>query len=524
MNQEIELKLALPRRALAALRRHPLIAGAEKLGRAVTLDNTYYDTPALRLKARRIAVRTRRQGRAWLQTVKCAAVSNAGLSQRPEWEQTYTGAFDFSQVDLPEAARLLARRADDLVPVFTTRFRRETRRLCPREGVSILIMIDTGEVRVSAADGSERQAPICELELELEQGLPADLFALACQLAETLPLMPSDLSKAERGYRLFMGSPLRATRAETSALKRDQNGVDAFRSLAFSCVRQWQANAEAALSIKSMDVTPEDALQADLIHQLRVALRRLRALLKLFAPILPVDFAGDWNLRLRDNARRLGEARDLDVLNTELLGPVTAGALADAASMAELLRTASQAREDGHLALVQALEQAPQGRLLLEFGTALMQLPPSAPKQTGRDSLAAAVDLRKFARLRVARLRKRIRKQFDAASALEPARLHALRVGFKQLRYSLEFLAPLFPPKTLARYQRDLKKALRTLGFLQDVDIARERMLAWAADDATLTPAAAFVLGWHAPRYGRLRSRVLRECEPLLWGKTPWQG
>lgn len=45
MNQEIELKLTLPKRALAALRRHPLVSECDKLGNAVTLDNTYFDTP-----------------------------------------------------------------------------------------------------------------------------------------------------------------------------------------------------------------------------------------------------------------------------------------------------------------------------------------------------------------------------------------------------------------------------------------------------------------------------------------------
>ena len=144
MPEEIELKLALPPSALAALRRHPVVAGAEKLGNAVTLDNTYYDTPKLQLKARKVAVRTRRQGRRWLQTVKCAGQSSAGLSQRPEWEQAYTGAFDFSAIDARATAKLLRRHADALIPLFTTRFRRETRRLCPRDGVSILLMIDSG--------------------------------------------------------------------------------------------------------------------------------------------------------------------------------------------------------------------------------------------------------------------------------------------------------------------------------------------------------------------------------------------
>ena len=95
MSQEVELKLTLPRKALPALRRHPLIAGAAKQGNAATLDNTYFDTPDLALKARKVAVRTRRSGRVQLQTVKCAAESAGGLTQRPEWEQAFSGSFDF---------------------------------------------------------------------------------------------------------------------------------------------------------------------------------------------------------------------------------------------------------------------------------------------------------------------------------------------------------------------------------------------------------------------------------------------
>jgi len=513
MSQEIELKLALPKRALAALRRHPLVAGAEKLGNAAALDNTYYDTAELQLKARKVAVRTRRQGRSWLQTVKCAAVSNGGLSQRPEWEQPYSGRFDFSQIDDTAAAKLLNRHADALVPVFTTRFRRETRRLCPREGVSILLMIDTGEIRVTTPEGIERQAPICELELELEHGRAEDLFALACELAQTLPLMPADLSKAERGYRLFLDIPLTAVRAEASAIGAGNDVVDAFRDLAFTCVRQWQANAAAALSIAE-SAGDTDAIHPDFIHQLRVAQRRLRALLKLFAPALPAEFAGRWNANLRDNARRFGDARDLDVFHDELLAPLAPEGLADEASMAGLLQTTARAREAARHAAGQALDMATQGRLLLELSADLLRLQ--------GNSLIAAADLRTFARLRLARLRKRARRRFEAASALVPTRLHQLRISFKQLRYGMEFFAPLFPAKAVALYHGHLVKALDVLGFLQDVDIARGRMLAWADTDAGLKSAIAFVLGWHAPRYARLRGKVLQDAEPVLWGRTPW--
>jgi hypothetical protein len=49
----------------------------------------------------------------------------------------------------------------------------------------------------------EREEDICELELELRQGEPAALLELAAELAADLPLTPCDISKAERGYRLF---------------------------------------------------------------------------------------------------------------------------------------------------------------------------------------------------------------------------------------------------------------------------------------------------------------------------------
>ena len=519
MSEEIELKLALPRSALAALRRHPLVAAAEKLGNAVTLDNTYYDTPKLQLKARKVAVRTRRQGRRWLQTVKCAGQSSAGLSQRPEWEQAYTGSFDFSAIDARATAKLLKRHVDALIPVFTTRFRRETRRLCPRAGVSILLMIDTGAVQLTAPDGSTRETPICELELELEHGQVTDLFALACELAQTLPLMPADVSKAERGYRLHLDMPLRPTHAEVSTLSADQGVVEAFRDRAYACVRQWQANVADALALAAAQPQPSEVLapeltRAQFIHQLRIVLRRLRALLKLFAPALPAGFAGQWNARLRDNTRRFEDARELDVLHDELLTPVEAEILADASAMTALLQTTDNARDAAHCSAAQALDMAEQGRLLLEFSAALLHLP--------AHGLVPALDLRSFARLRLERLRKRARGQFDAAQTLEPTRLHVLRLGCKQLRYGLEVFAPLFGAKAVARYRTRIVKAQSGLGFLQDVDVAHARMRTWAARDAALQPAITFVLGWHGPRYTRLRQRILRHCQPVLWGKTPW--
>nr|BFE93174.1 hypothetical protein GCM10020185_37100 [Pseudomonas brassicacearum subsp. brassicacearum] len=58
--------------------------------------------------------------------------------------------------------------------------------------------LDLGHVVVG-----KQKEEICELELELREGEPTALLELAAELAATLPLMPCDISKAERGYRLY---------------------------------------------------------------------------------------------------------------------------------------------------------------------------------------------------------------------------------------------------------------------------------------------------------------------------------
>ena len=65
------------------------------------------------------------------------------------------------------------------------------------------LALDTGRVVAHRGTPQQKEARICELELELREGDPAALLELAAELAASLPLMPCDISKAERGYRLF---------------------------------------------------------------------------------------------------------------------------------------------------------------------------------------------------------------------------------------------------------------------------------------------------------------------------------
>jgi adenylate cyclase len=500
MSQEIELKLALPRKALPALRRHPIVQAAEKSSPTRMLDNTYYDTADLELRKRRIALRTRRQGRLLLQTVKCSAQSTGGLTSRPEWERPFAGSFDFGDVDATAVRKLLEASADELVPVFSTRFRRETREHRGEDDVRILMMIDTGEVVCG-----EHVAPICELELELVKGKPLDLLLLACQLAADLPLLPSDVSKAERGFRLHNGQQVQPLRAAASTITRDQSPVEAFIALASSCVQQWQANAVGAME----NPNPE------FIHQLRVSQRRLRSLLRLFAPALPETFVADWSGRLRDNANSFGDARDLDVLSDEILAPVAGTTAEEDAVLGRLQERVRIERDRARDAALARLDPAEQGRLIIGFMAALYAMP--------ENTLHRSVDLRTFARLQLSRIRKRVKKRFEAARTLIPARLHALRIALKQLRYGIEFFTPLLHPREVVRCGKSLARAQNALGFINDLDVARHRLAAMAGDDVELTRAAAFSCGWHGPQYAKACRASIRELTPLLEEKTRWK-
>ncbi|WP_354687623.1 CYTH domain-containing protein [Cupriavidus necator] len=200
MPQEIELKLAVPDTALAPLAAW-LDANGEPQGEA-TLLNIYLDTPEHELAQARAALRLRRKGEQWLQTLKTAGNSQRGLATRHEWETEIAGeAIDLQRFPA-EARAVLAPLIGRLAPVFRTDFVRRTW-LVTQNGARIEAALDTGTI---TAPGNAACEPIQELELEWLDGDAAQaadtLRAFAARLSAIASLAPSDLSKAARGYRL----------------------------------------------------------------------------------------------------------------------------------------------------------------------------------------------------------------------------------------------------------------------------------------------------------------------------------
>ncbi|MSQ47042.1 MAG: CYTH domain-containing protein [Deltaproteobacteria bacterium] len=201
MSTEIELKLLIASEDARRFLRHPLITALTwRKFAPQRLLSIYYDTTDCVLHQQRIAVRLRRVGRRWIQTVKTEGRVTAGVHERPEWEcDTTKDTFVFDEIADPTLRALFAdphlRHA--LHPVFVTDFSRTRRLLHLPSGDVVECALDRGEIHAG-----EDRLPICEVELELKSGDPRCLADLALRLRATLSLKPGNVSKAERGYRL----------------------------------------------------------------------------------------------------------------------------------------------------------------------------------------------------------------------------------------------------------------------------------------------------------------------------------
>jgi inorganic triphosphatase YgiF len=244
MHKETEIKLRISRETLAALREHPLLKKRNKSGWARhELSNQYFDTPERDLAKAKVALRLRRDGDAIIQTLKTRGHSVAGLSERNEFDWPLEKPkLDLKKLDASSWPAALAELDKKTIkPLFTTDFVREKAEIAWGRGKAKVVLeaaLDLG--KVVAGKLSEE---ICELELELREGDPAGLLELACELAATLPLMPCDISKAERGYRLLDPASF-SLAVPAPALDAEQSMDDGFSAVAWHLLGSSQRLAE----------------------------------------------------------------------------------------------------------------------------------------------------------------------------------------------------------------------------------------------------------------------------------------
>jgi triphosphatase len=131
-------------------------------------------------------------------------------------------------------------------------------------------------------------------------------------------------------------------------------------------------------------------------------------------------------------------------------------------------------------------------RLLLEFTAAIYTLGDTLP-----------MPLTDFARQQIASHAKKARKLASRHGELCPAERHKMRIVFKKLRYTLEFFAPLLPPRRLKAYLAALTQLQDELGLIND-QVTAETLIAEALKGRPIGPIHGWVAGRHALLVGEL--------------------
>ena len=494
MNEEIELKLRVTPAWAARLKRSKILQSCAS-GRASTrrLLSNYFDTPGFDLKALGGGLRIRRTGRRFVQTLKLPVEDSTGLQMFHEFERDVVGeAPDLSHiVDSLRLARLGDHKfVTELVPVFSTEFRRTT--IPVRiEDTDMEIAVDIGEIRVG--DG---RLPICEVELELRSGRPQRLLELALALHRELPAAWEYDTKAARGYRLAAGEAPRPRRGRSIDLEHDTTARVAFAVAARAAMAQMRANEACAR-------LGEDA---EGVHQFRVGLRRLRALVGAYRKTMVPEFHDYLAAELDWLQTEFGAARDWDVFIAESLQRLQTRLPEDQA-VAAMLDAAKVLREDAYRTMRAAIDGPRYTELLLRLEQSLGDGSWGAPVEgEGAPLDGPAID---FARAILDRRYKRLRKLGGKRAELPDEGLHRLRIAGKKLRYVADFFRGLFPKKPAAKFIAALAEVQDRLGSLNDAAVSRQLLQALEArlaDDknlAAMRHASGLVQGWQAARVDR---------------------
>ena len=227
---------------------------------------------------------------------------------------------------------------------------------------------------------------------------------------------------------------------------------DAIQAILRSCVEQWCANEAAA----------HDGSDPEGVHQIRVAIRRLRSAFSLFKPLLDPAKRAWLSGEAKAIVDGLGPARDWDVFRVELLAPV-AKARPDAA-LARLAAAAEAARTEGYAQVRAAIEAPSYTRYMLQLrGWIEARGWREAPTERGEAWLERPiVDFAAHVLGKRQRKALKLGRDFGELSAKER---HQVRIALKKLRYATEFFSALYPRKRAKPYLAALKELQDGLGI-----------------------------------------------------------
>jgi CHAD domain-containing protein len=249
-------------------------------------------------------------------------------------------------------------------------------------------------------------------------------------------------------------------------------------------------------------------LDAEFLHDFRVAVRRARSLLRPFRDALPPPARERLKEGLRALADATGAARDLDVFALAIDGYLCElGGLRK--ELAPVLEHLEKERARAHQRLRRELE-SPRHAELIGAWRELVDAPPPETAQ-------AAEPIVKTASARIWKRYKRMRKKgaalLDAPTERE---LHPLRIQGKKLRYVLELFPGVFPAQEIEEAIELLKSLQSNLGEINDLKVHEELIESTSLELLSPKGPALIAAGRLSGHLAALRREKLEKTERLL--------
>ncbi|MFZ1989309.1 MAG: CHAD domain-containing protein [Alphaproteobacteria bacterium] len=476
------------------------------------LVSTYHDTPDDRLFSAGIAWQIKRNGRTWTQTV--SPFNGHGAIHSSVEARLRTPDADTHAVpdqEIADAVKDALKDETTLGPRVATEITRTERRLMTPRGDIVDLALDTSDV----VAGETRDRTF-EVELELKAGTPESLIEIARPLAADMPLELSLVSAAERGFRLLKGKP--PGKAPWIVLPREASSAEALTTILSSCLRHIALHAAEARKGEGSEA----------IHQIRVSLRRLRAVLSDYARAFGCSELKVLADRARDLALLLSPARDLDVFLSDILLPAREFVTYPEA-LAHLAENAQNRRVAAWSTARAALDHADYRLFLIDVAAVALC---GVPNIEAGSTPVASLPARELAGEVLDRALHKVKSFGERLDELSTEERHELRKRLKKLRYPAEFFASLFDAKGTKKFFMCLTDLQDDLGSLNDVATARallqEMVQFLAGEDARCEPRLAMtageIVGWHSCMAERGLKRIAKhwtkfEDAPRFWRK-----
>jgi triphosphatase len=504
---EVELKLLVDADRLAGFNAAPVIAAnARNKGARKHLKSAYFDTPDRILRRNGLSLRVRQSGARFVQTVKAEFADDP--LRRGEWEASVSSMSPDIALAMPFIPSKL--RADlareGLEPVFNADIHRHAR----------MVDLPSGTVEVAFDQGvlksGDRSIPVSEIELELKSGNASAIYELALRLAEQGPLKPSIRSKSARGFDLADDAPPAARRPRKLRLDPSTSLDESFATVLRACLCYLLESMPAA----------EDGRDPEGVHQLRVALRRLRSALDLMRSVGPLSQLDSLRSEARWLAQNLSAARDWDIFHGQTL-PTVAEACPSVAGFDALKQVTSKRRQAAYRKLRLALADVRCSRFLISLGGWIeargWRSGELAPEDLGRLAEPAI----NFAGDALSAQYAKVLKRGHHFKSLSVDELHRLRLASKKLRYVADFLLPLYEDrKCVKQFSRKLAGLQEELGCYNDVAVTASLLDGLTAESSESSAAAAVIVGWQAHASIGIAPRLRSAWRDFTKTKTPW--